>query len=51
MEKVLKGYIFRMYPSEEQINLIEKSFGISRYIYNYFLEKNQKKNILIHLII
>ena len=32
MEKVLKGYIFRMYPNKEQINLIEKSFGISRYI-------------------
>jgi len=41
VEKVLKGYIFRMYPNEEQINLIEKSFGISIYIYNYFLEKNQ----------
>ena len=39
MGKVLKGYIFRLYPSVEQKILIEKSFGCSRYIYNYFLEK------------
>ena len=43
MEKVLKGYVFRMYPNQKQIELIEKSFGISRYIYNYFLNKNQNK--------
>ncbi len=30
MEKVLKGYIFRMYPNEKQIELIEKSFGYQR---------------------
>ena len=39
MKKVLKGYTFRLYPSVEQKILIEKSFGCSRYIYNYFLEK------------
>ena len=41
MEKVLKGYIFRLYPNDKQIELIEKSFGCSRYIYNYFLGKNK----------
>lgn len=41
MEKVLKGYIFRLYPNEKQKNLIEKSFGCYRYIYNYFLDKNK----------
>ena len=41
MEKILKGYVFRMYPSLEQQMLIEKSFGTSRYIYNYFLDKQQ----------
>ena len=35
-------YIFRLYPTEKQIELIEKSFGCSRYIYNYFLGKNKK---------
>lgn len=38
--KITRGYVFRMYPSEEQIKIIEKSFGCSRYIYNYFLSKN-----------
>ena len=42
MEKILKGYTFRMYPDDKQKILIEKSFGCSRYIYNYFL--NQSKN-------
>lgn len=30
MEKVLKGYIFRLYPNDKQKELIEKSFGCSR---------------------
>lgn len=38
MQKIIKGYVFRMYPNEKQISLIEKSFGCSRFIYNYFLE-------------
>ena len=41
MEKFMKGYVFRLYPNKEQIKLIEKSFGCSRYIYNYFLERNK----------
>ena len=46
MEKVLKGYIFRMYPSLHQQVLIEKGFGVSRYIYNYFLDKYQGKKYI-----
>ena len=42
MEKINKGYIFRLYPNELQKELIEKSFGCSRYIYNYFLCKNNE---------
>ena len=46
MEKVLKGYTFRLYPTDNQKILIEKSFGCSRYIYNYFLDKiNGRKYI------
>lgn len=30
MEKVLKGYIFRLYSNDKQIELIEKSFGCSK---------------------
>ena len=40
MAKIMRGYIFRMYPNLEQQILIEKSFGCSRYIYNYFLDKS-----------
>lgn len=40
MEKIMKGYVFRLYPTDEQKELIEKSFGCYRYIYNYFLGKS-----------
>ena len=36
---IIRGYIFRLYPNLEQQQLIEKSFGCSRFIYNYFLDK------------
>ena len=28
MEKIMKGYVFRLYPNEEKQELIEKSFGV-----------------------
>jgi len=34
-----KAYKLRIYPTEEQIELIEKTFGCTRFIYNYFLEQ------------
>ena len=46
MEKILKGYTFRLYPNEEQKTLIEKSFGCSRYIYNYFLDKTNGRKYI-----
>ncbi len=39
MINIIRGYIFRLYPNKEQKILIEKSFGCSRFIYNYFLNK------------
>ena len=36
-----KGYKFRIYPSPEQELLIRKTFGCSRYVYNYYLDKRQ----------
>ncbi len=36
---IIRGYVFRLYPNLEQQELIEKSFGCSRFIYNYFLNK------------
>ena len=45
MEKILKGYVFRMYPTEEQKILIEKSIGTSRFIYNHFLSISENSKI------
>ena len=35
--KVLKGYVFRLYPNVEQKILINKNIGTARLIYNIFL--------------
>ena len=41
-----KTYKFRLYPNNEQKTLIEKSFGCSRYIYNYFLDKTNSRKYI-----
>lgn len=37
------SYKFRIYPNKEQENLIHRTFGCVRFIYNYFLEKRIKE--------
>ena len=37
--KIYKSYKFRMYPNKEQEELINKTIGSCRFIYNYFLDK------------
>ena len=34
-----KAYKFRLYPNDDQIELINKTFGCTRFVYNYFLDK------------
>ena len=34
---ITRGYKFRIYPSKEQEALFSKTFGCTRYVYNYFL--------------
>ena len=34
-----KAYKFRLYPDKEQIELINKTFGSCRYVYNHYLDK------------
>lgn len=34
---------YRIYPTKSQITLIEKHFGSTRFIYNYFLDYRQKE--------
>ena len=55
--KQYKGYMFRIYPDIKQQELINKSLGVSRFIYNYFLkfkkkeyEENNKKYSCYELI-
>ena len=36
---MLKGYKYRIYPNEEQIIQIEKTFGCCRFVYNQLLAK------------
>jgi len=40
---VLKAYKYKIYPTKTQITLIEKHFGSTRFLYNYFLDYRQKE--------
>ena len=46
-----KGYVYRAYPNVKQRELIKKTFGCKRFVYNYFLDvrkarwENDKKNM------
>ena len=48
---IIKGYRYRIYPTEEQIIQINKTFGCCRFVYNYFLAnkielyKNENKSL------
>ena len=41
--KIYRAYKFRLYPTEEQRILMHKTFGCSRFVYNYYLNY-QKEN-------
>lgn len=41
--KVQKRFNFRVYPSEDQKVLLEKTFGCSRWVYNFGLGKRKEK--------
>lgn len=40
--KINKAYKFRLYPTNEQKTLINKTFGCTRLVYNYYLNKKQE---------
>lgn len=44
--KIYRAYKFRLYPTEEQRILINKTFGCSRFVYNYYLEYQKKNGIV-----
>lgn len=39
---MLKAYKYRLYPTKEQVVLLGKHFGCTRYVYNYGLERKIK---------
>ena len=52
-----RAYKFRMYPNDEQKQIINKTFGCTRFIYNYYLDKrislykNENKSIKMYDLI
>ena len=40
--RINKTYKFRLYPTNEQKILINKTFGCTRLVYNYYLNKKQE---------
>ena len=37
-----KSYKYRIYPNKKQKELITKTFGCCRFVYNYYLDKRIK---------
>ncbi|MEK5176785.1 IS200/IS605 family element RNA-guided endonuclease TnpB [Heyndrickxia sp. FSL W8-0496] len=42
---VNKAYKFRIYPNKKQIELINKTIGCSRFVFNFFLGKQKEKEV------
>ena len=43
--EIYRAYKFRLYPTEEQRILIHKTFGCSRFVYNYYLNYQKEKGV------
>ena len=41
-----KAYKFRLYPSDNQKKLINKTYGCTRFIYNHFLNKCKEEKFI-----
>ena len=39
MQTIFKGYILRLYPTDKQKELINKTIGCTRFVYNHFLDE------------
>ena len=44
--KIYKAYQFRLYPTKEQEVFIRKTFGCTRFVYNYCLDLKRKNKYL-----
>lgn len=47
---VKKAYKFRIYPSKKQMELINKTIGCSRFVYNYFVGKQKGKDAYWYIV-
>lgn len=43
MREINKSYKFRIYPTDEQKELMAKTFGCCRFVYNHFLEERMTR--------
>ncbi len=47
---VKKAFKFRIFPNQNQIELINKTIGCSRFVFNYFLGKQKQKDAYWHIV-
>lgn len=47
---VKKGYKFRIFPNQRQMELINKTIGCSRFVFNFFLAKQKQKDAYWHIV-
>ena len=47
---VNKAFKFRIYPNKKQIELINKTIGCSRFVYNFFLGKQKEKDAYWYIV-
>lgn len=47
---VHKAYKFRLYPNKNQIELINKTIGCSRFVFNFFLGKQKEKDAYWYIV-
>jgi putative transposase len=45
-----KAYKFRIYPNPKQADLINKTIGCSRFVFNYFLAKQKEKDAYRYMV-
>jgi putative transposase len=47
---VKKAFKFRIFPNQKQIDLINKTIGCSRFVFNYFLAKQKQKDVYWYIV-
>jgi putative transposase len=50
METFHKGYKFRLYPTQDQATLINKTIGSCRFIFNWALGRQNNKDVYWYIV-